>query len=86
MTHLPADKPLPAQVPWTLGVTSTSYTGVENVFGLAEPGFDYTTGTVSATAGNFWDLLWPQGTNSVSLGLVVSSLTQNIAPQQVSDC
>ena len=70
-------------MPWTLGVVSTDYTGVENVFGLVEPGFDFSSGTVSATAANYWDLLWPQSTNSVSLGLVVSSLTQNISPQQV---
>ena len=63
-------------------MVSNSYIGVEQTFGLTDAGFDYSTGTVTATAGNYWDLLWPQGTNTVSLGLVVSTL-KTVAPQQV---
>ena len=71
------------QVPYNVSVVSTNYTAVDQVIGLTSPSFDYTTGTATASASNYWDLLWPQGTNSVSLGLVVSSLTNSTNPQQV---
>lgn len=72
------------QVPYNVSVVSTNYTAVDQVIGLASPTFDATTGTATASAANYWDLLWPQGTNSVSLGLVVSSLTNSTNPEQVS--
>ena len=72
----------PAQVPYNVSVVSPSYVSVEQVFGLFAPTFDNPTGTATATAANYWDLLWPQGTNSVSLGMVLASLTSSFQPQQ----
>ena len=71
------------QVPYNVSVVSSSYLSIEQVFGLVAPTFDYSTGTATATAASYWDLLWPQGTNSVTLGMVVSSLTSSFQPQQV---
>ena len=78
-----ADSLLPLQVPYNVSVVSSNYLTIDQVFGLTDPTFDYSTGTATATAANYWDLLWPQSTNSVSLGMVVSSLTTSTEPQQV---
>lgn len=53
-------------------------------YGLSQP--QYTIGgTLSGTAGDYWDVLWPHSTNSVSVGfLILSRDPAQLQPSTVS--
>lgn len=70
------------QTPYTVSLQSPGYLGISQVQGLSLPEYA-ADGVVSATASNFWDLLWPQGTNQVNLGFLVLSASENFAPEKV---
>lgn len=52
-------------------------------FGLSQP--QYTIGgTLTGTAGDYWDVLWPHSTNSVSVGfLILSRSPSQLQPSKV---
>jgi len=52
-------------------------------YGLSQP--QYTIGgTLTGVAGDYWDVLWPHSTNSVSLGfLILSRSPQELQPSKV---
>lgn len=58
--------------PWSLTITNVYYAGVSQAFGLSEPQF-VLGGTLTGTAGDYWDVLWPKATNNVSVGFIVLS-------------
>ena len=70
------------QTPYTVSLRSDSYLGVSQVQGLTSPTFGG-KGLVTGTASNVWDLLWPQSTNSISLGFVVLASNDTLTPAQV---
>ena len=76
---------LPQVAGWCHQVTqSTEEIWCLQAFGLSSP--QYTIGgTLTGTAGDYWDVLWPHATNEVSVGfLVLSRSPAQLAPSKVS--
>ena len=59
--------------------------GVTQTFGLTNPQTPQ-LGKITATASDSWDLLWPQSTNAVTVGLVVQASASSFAPAAVRFC
>ena len=59
-----------------------TYLGVSQVQGLTSHTYA-AEGIITGTASNFWDLLWPQSTNSISLGFVVVATNSSLTPAKV---
>jgi hypothetical protein len=75
--------PAAVPTPWTLTLASPYYAGVSQAFGLSQPQFTV-GGTLSGSASDYWDVLWPNATNTVSVGFLVLSQTQGqLRPRQV---
>ncbi|BDA48966.1 probable major extracellular endoglucanase at N-terminal half [Coccomyxa sp. Obi] len=64
--------PVAVPTPWSLTITNVYYAGVSQAFGLSEPQY-VLGGTLTGTAGDYWDVLWPKATNTVSVGFIVLS-------------
>ncbi len=70
--------------PWLLTITNVYYAGVSQAFGLSEAQY-VLGGTLTGTAGNYWDVLWPKATNTVSVGFIVLSRSPDaLQPDKVS--
>jgi hypothetical protein len=72
----------PILVPWTLTVTNTNYTGLAQAVGLNQTSIS--KGAVSGTADAYYQILWPAGSNNVTIGMVVSSSASNLTPTTVA--
>ena len=69
--------------PWTLTLTGDEYVGISQAFGLVRT--SATSSGVSGVAQDTWNILWPDSTNQVTLGLVaVASTNTSFAPSAVS--
>ena len=55
-------------------------------FGLSQPKF-ILGGTLTGAAADYWDVLWPQATNTVSVGFLLRSRSPHqLQPTQVILC
>ena len=76
--------PVAVPTPWLLTITNKYYAGVSQAFGLSQPQF-VLGGTLTGTAGDYWDVLWPGATNSVSVGFIVLSRSPDaLQPNKVT--
>lgn len=76
--------PVAVLTPWLLTITNKYYAGVSQAFGLSQPHF-VLGGTLTGTAGDYWDVLWPGATNSVSVGFIVLSRSPDaLQPDKVT--
>lgn len=54
-------------------------------FGLSEPKF-ILGGTLTGAAADYWDVLWPHATNTVSVGFLLRSRSlDHLQPTQVTN-
>lgn len=67
--------------PWQLDLTGNGYLTIAQSFGLQQA--RVTGQGVSAVAADTWDVLWPQSTNRVTLGLVLSTSASDPTPTAV---
>ncbi|EIE18857.1 hypothetical protein COCSUDRAFT_59785 [Coccomyxa subellipsoidea C-169] len=64
--------PVAVPTPWVLTIANVYYAGVSQAFGLTQPQY-VLGGTLTGTASDYWDVLWPGATNAVSVGFIVLS-------------
>ena len=70
---------------WCVPVSADQYMRCcVQAYGLSQP--QYTIGgTLTGVAGDYWDVLWPHSTNSVSVGfLILSRSPEQLQPSKVS--
>ena len=72
----------PIFTPWTLTVENSNYTSVTSSFGLNLTNTG--GGKVSGQANDYYNILWPSGTNSVTVDFVVESSYGDLRPTGVS--
>lgn len=68
--------------PWTLGVSNSSYTGVDSYWNLTNVSAQ--NGTITATANSSWEALLPNGGNTINVGLIISSKSPNFMPTSIT--
>lgn len=68
--------------PWTLKLSNSSYVAVTGFWNLTLPSI--ASGTITATASNDWETLKPSQGNTVNVGLIVSSSSNNFMPTSIS--
>ncbi len=72
----------PIFTPWTLTVENSNYTSVTSSFGLNLTNTG--GGKVSGQANDYYNILWPSGTNNVTVNFVVESSFEDLRPTGVS--
>lgn len=69
-------------VPWTISLSNSSYAGVDSFWNLTVNSVQ--NGTITATASSSWESLSPNGGNTVNVGMIVSSNSQNFMPTSIT--
>ena len=76
--------PVAVPTPWVLTIANVYYAGVSQAFGLTQPQY-VLGGTLTGTASDYWDVLWPGATNAVSVGFIVLSRSPDaLQPDKVT--
>jgi hypothetical protein len=68
--------------PWTLKLSNSSYMAVTGFWNLNLPSI--ASGIITATASSDWETLNPNQGNTVNVGLIVSSSSNNFMPTSIS--
>ncbi len=69
-------------VPWQLTIKNSSYTGTDSSWNCTVN--SVANGTISATVSSGWEVLNPNGTNSVNVGAIISSSSPNFMPSAIT--
>ncbi len=69
-------------VPWNICLSNSSYAGVDGYWNLTISSVQ--NGTISGTASSNWETLLPNGGNTINVGMIVSSRSQNFLPTSIT--
>lgn len=68
-------------VPWKITLVNSAYTGVTSFWNLAIN--SVSNGQINGTVKESWQTLYPQGANTVNVGMIVSSTSSNFVPTSI---
>lgn len=82
LTNLAVNAPI--GVPYTVTVNNTAYTGVTQSVGLNLTDSTASSGVITASVPDYWNILWPSGSNNITVSMLLQGSSVDLAPAQVT--
>lgn len=76
----------PITVPYTITVNNSAYTGVTQSVGLNLTDSTASSGIITGSVADYWNILWPAESNNVTVSMLLQGTSTSLAPDQVVHC